>query len=343
MRKKSIVVKMFLANRSDESALLVQWNPVISIPLTLTVSIFCFLSLSSRLAMINYIKKVAPDRPINLNILIDQAVELPTITIQYFMVLTSLMTGKPIEELYGHNGSVLFWITGLIHSFNMAIGSCGIAIYRVICIRDWSINLDLPRFATVDNHQFQNNNVLIRFRAKSLMQLIMRLEIGLEYIAVTYLLIIHLIFLEDVKTLPPFAYCQGITIQMAKIINFKQSEEKKVLLLILPFLLKNACQIIELICYIIIYTTRHKNDENMRESITDRIYFKRRRGNVLTLSTQVAGFALEMVVNVLVMAALKSQTTDFSLVKICSLFTDVSVSTLQVLSSGDIREYYSFK
>ena len=59
-------------NFTDESSLFMQWNPLTSIPLSISYAIAILVSVFSRLAFIFYILKVAPKRPINFNFLVDQ-------------------------------------------------------------------------------------------------------------------------------------------------------------------------------------------------------------------------------------------------------------------------------
>lgn len=65
-------------NLTNESTLLDfdSWTSIFAIPILLTSFL---VSISSRLALVNFVLRIAPSRPINLNILVDQ-VRLSIIT-----------------------------------------------------------------------------------------------------------------------------------------------------------------------------------------------------------------------------------------------------------------------
>lgn len=70
MTEPQVFIKV--ENITDESHLYAKWNPWTSIPLFIIQLFAVLVAIIARSALINYMRKAAPDRPINSNIYLDQ-------------------------------------------------------------------------------------------------------------------------------------------------------------------------------------------------------------------------------------------------------------------------------
>lgn len=50
-----------------------------------------------------------------------------------------------MEKLFGNVGVIVFWIAILVHNSSLAVGGCGVAAYRLICILDLGLSLNVKR------------------------------------------------------------------------------------------------------------------------------------------------------------------------------------------------------
>ena len=89
----------------------------------------------ARVTIVRYLKYAAPKRPINLNFLVDQAIELPCIISITFLVFASMLARQPLTHLFGNWAEWFLYTSVIIHNLSMTIGSSGIAIYRLICVK----------------------------------------------------------------------------------------------------------------------------------------------------------------------------------------------------------------
>lgn len=232
------------------------------------------------------------------------------------MMLISIgVTTKPIQSLLGTFGTVAFWISAVLHNASMNVGGSGIAFYRLVCIKDLGLALDTVR-------------------AKNLMEKIIKVEMAAKAV----LLALAAWGATNSNEAMASNFSRGHSSVMESIINPIKNEDKYAF----PSGLILACgnMLAEMICYIIIYYELAQNDEQIKESVSKETIQERRRRNIITLSTQVIGFGLEFACIFLAFIITSFQydgQTAFFIV--CSVNSSI-ISLLQVLSSGEMRNYY---
>lgn len=305
---------------TDESLMVTKWMPIISPILIGFVCAILIIGILSRAAMINFILKMASDRPISKNILLNQLIELPNFIIITCMILISLMTCVPIKKTFGHAGSIIFWIASLLHNFSLTIGECGLALYRLICIKDLGFALNIKK-------------------AEQLMKKIMMSALVIE--ASLTLIAVGSGYISNQPL--ALAVAQGHSVKMENIIHAKtkNNHEDLAAILIISLMVSTAiAMVLELICYISIYIELFINDEKIKSSISKNVVTFRRRRNVVSLSTQVIGVAVELISIVIGGFIVGFQLADPSVFLLAAIVSSSIVSAMHVLGSREMIQFY---
>lgn len=310
-----------LEDFSLQSLMVVNCGPFVSTFLTLLIIFILVLGLLSRIAIINYIKKMAMNRPISLNILLDQMIELPNFIIASLMLATSLATGKSIQTIFGSPGILIFWISSLIHNISMNIGGFGVAIFRLISILDLGLALNIQK-------------------AKKLMNQIIKAEIIIQLI-LDSLCIAGGLFLPNDSMLINTA--KGHSAIMENILNPMENDWHQMIGKIgisLSFLIAIICTLVELTCYLIIHVQVYRNDEKIKESISKKSACFRQKRNIISLSTQMIGSLVVIFGGIAGTLIVGLNIADASIFPIFTLATSALISALHVLASTEMRQYY---
>lgn len=145
IKQKIMKSQLEFNDLQDETSMIVKWESLKSIPLIILLTSCLMIGVISRSAIINFILKMTPNRPISFNILVDQMIELPCFVIMTSLQLSTLITSKSVDSVFGTIGCTTFWISTVLHNASMSAGGCGIAIYRLICIKDLGLGLNIKR------------------------------------------------------------------------------------------------------------------------------------------------------------------------------------------------------
>lgn len=305
---------------ADQSLMIVKWEPFKSAFLAVFALLILIIGVLSRIAIINFIRKMAPYRPISFNILLDQMIELPTFIIFHSMMLVTLVTAKPMESIFGSIGSRLFWIASMFHNDSMIIGGIGIAFFRLICIQDLGFSLNVKK-------------------VEKLMNQIIVLEMALQIVMNGFGIVGGL--LSNEATLMNTA--KGRTALMENILNPPTDEfHRRIGMLCIGFCFFAATtfMIIELACYIVIYVQVYKNDERIKDAISKQTVSYRRKRNIISLSTQLIGIIVELICSTTGALIVAFQVTDASFFPILAALASALTSAFHVLGSAEMRSYY---
>ena len=78
--------------------------------------------------------------------LVFQTIQLATTSIFAGMTFISLLTRTPIAQLFGPVGDYLYFFVVVVHNQTLVAFGCGLAVYRLKCVIDSSVCLNMKRY-----------------------------------------------------------------------------------------------------------------------------------------------------------------------------------------------------
>ena len=233
------------------------------------------------------------------------------------MIISSLITGKTIEELFGYNVCIVYWITLLIHNFNLIIGSVGMAFFRYICVK-------FQRFA---------------FNRK-LAELTIRRIFYAELFISGFLFIVAILSFSMVGTNIRLQFATGRSTKMVMILSRKVEEDIE---MGLSFLSMNAMivqllVVLELFFYLQLYFVLRESTK--RNSALDKgMKNLRLKRNSVTLIGQIISFVVEIFCS-MIFLLFTIFGFESSIYTTIQLIGTALITLTLILSSPEIRRKY---
>ncbi len=107
-----------------------------------------------------------------------------------------------------------------------------------------------------------------------------------------------------------------------------------------------ALNIMELLCYVAIFTDRYTNDKSMKGILSNDTVRWRMRGNTINLSTQVIMFGMEILLMILLAIRTfyerenNATTSTTSIVNVTVVSQATLLSIVQIFASPELRRHY---
>ncbi len=244
-----------------------------------------------------------------------------------FTKTVAFVAGQSVDKLYDHRVApcLVEYIAFLTILGNQTMGSLSLALYRYVVLKYSRFSMKMGRLLAL---WF----ILVQWSVTAFM-------VTLNfYAAVTK------------KFSGPLEFCRCRDNHMAAILNvyagtteLDHARGKWTMVLSAVFLL--AMNVVELRCYVSIFQDQHARDKRMIGPLKREVVQRRIRGNIITLSTQVLMFVLEIFTTVmlLIQAFLASKAFGMLATPIASLCLVVQgaiLSSISLIANPELRKHY---
>ena len=223
---------------------------------------------------IYYIKKRAPNRPLNDMIFIDQCLQLLPSILHGAMVITSVVAKKPLVSIIGNYGCIGMFLNVQFHNVVFIVGGAGMAFYRFMIYMFYSTIADLQK---------------TKFLVLKIQSVIGCILVVLGTIG---------FFFENFDK--PLDFCRGYSRTMYTILadyhQGYQHYQSLVTITNLSLLICLAIIIFEFICYFVIMFSVFKHDIKMATDkvIDTNVMKQRNKKNAITMTGQFISFLVEI-------------------------------------------------
>lgn len=233
------------------------------------------------------------------------------------MMLVSYLTSQSIQKMFGQIGTAVFCGAVSLHNSTMSVGGCGIAVYRLICVKDLGYTLNPES-------------------GKKLMKKIIKAELLVTALMMTSAGF-GAVYSNDSNALN---FGKGHSSIMEDMIRPHLEDETPSMMVNVPFALALFNMLFELASYVIIFHELWHNDNKIKDAIGSKAYQGRRKRNAISLSTQIIGFCLEAISIISGMLMVNFQWGDVSAFLIICSVSSATISVMHLVGSGEMRKYY---
>ena len=285
-----------------------------------TILIGCIvINTLGKVLTIYYIRERAPIRPLNDMIFIDQCLQLPPSILHGTMIITSVVTKKPLVSIIGNYGCIAMFLNKQFHNVVFIVGGAGMAFYRLIIYKFDSKIGDLRKIKVV----------------------VLKIQLVIGCILVV-LGTIGFFFTTSDK---PLDFCRGYSRTMSTILaDYQQGDPDQSLVMItnLTLLICQVIIIFEFVCYIVIMFSVFMHDIKLATDkvIDTNVMKQRNKRNAITMTGQVLSFLVELGYAILLLFLYnKKESGIFKEIDtwILVIFVWTTITVIQIGTSPEIR------